>query len=78
MKHISLGTLDVARIGLGAILAQGDDIAPIPGTKRVARLEENVAADRVQLNPEQIDQLSNLTPAAGDSLNEQGMLMVER
>jgi hypothetical protein len=40
-----------AQVALAWILAQGDDIAPIPGTKRVARLEENVAADGVQLSP---------------------------
>jgi aryl-alcohol dehydrogenase-like predicted oxidoreductase len=67
-----------AQVALAWILAQGDDIAPIPGTKRVARLEENVAADQIQLSPGQIDRLSNVTPAAGDYLNEQGMLMVER
>ena len=35
-----------AQIALAWLLAQGDDIAPIPGTKRVARVEENTAADR--------------------------------
>ena len=35
-----------AQVAIAWLLAQGDDIAPIPGTKRVARLEENVAADR--------------------------------
>ena len=34
-----------AQVALAWLLAQGDDIAPIPGTKRVSRLEENVAAD---------------------------------
>jgi len=37
-----------------------------------------VAVDRIQLGPGQIDRLGNVTPAAGDYLNEQGMLMVER
>jgi hypothetical protein len=37
-----------------------------------------VAAEQIQLSPGQIDRLSNVTPAAGDYLNEQGMLMVER
>ncbi len=46
-----------AQVALAWVLAQGDDIAPIPGTKRVARVEENVAADAVQLSLEQIDQL---------------------
>jgi aryl-alcohol dehydrogenase-like predicted oxidoreductase len=34
---------------LAWLLSKGDDIAPIPGTKRVERLEENVAADSVEL-----------------------------
>jgi aryl-alcohol dehydrogenase-like predicted oxidoreductase len=67
-----------AQVALAWILAQGDDIAPIPGTKRVTRLEENLACDHVQLSPGQIDRLSNITPAAGDYLNEQGLEMVER
>ena len=39
-----------AQIALAWLLAQGDDIAPIPGTKRVARVEENTAADRIELS----------------------------
>jgi aryl-alcohol dehydrogenase-like predicted oxidoreductase len=38
-----------AQIALAWLLAQGDDIAPIPETKRVARVEENTAADFVEL-----------------------------
>jgi aryl-alcohol dehydrogenase-like predicted oxidoreductase len=38
-----------AQVALAWVLAQGDDIAPIPGTKRVSRLEENVAADGLEL-----------------------------
>ena len=38
-----------AQVALAWLLAQGDDIAPIPGTKRVARVEENTAADRIDL-----------------------------
>jgi aryl-alcohol dehydrogenase-like predicted oxidoreductase len=66
------------QISLAWLLAQGDDIAPIPGTKRVTRVEENIAADGVQLSPEHIDKLTNLTPAAGDHHNEQQMQMIER
>jgi len=47
---------------LAWVLAQGDDIAPIPGTKRVARVEENTAADGIELSAEQIERLNNLTP----------------
>src|SRR6201999_4572214 len=47
-----------AQVALAWLLAQGDDIAPIPGTKRVSRLEENVAADAVELSPEQVRRLT--------------------
>ena len=66
-----------AQVALAWVLAQGDDIAPIPGTKRVARVEENAAADAVRLTPEQIDQLTRVTPAVGDHHNEQQMRMIE-
>src|ERR1700736_588539 len=52
-----------AQIALAWLLAQGDDIAPIPGTKRVARVEENPAADGIELSTEQIERLNNLTRA---------------
>ena len=55
-----------AQVALAWILAQGDDIAPIPGTKRVARLEENVAADAIDLTDAQLDALSSVPSAAGD------------
>ncbi|MGH3591697.1 MAG: aldo/keto reductase, partial [Pseudonocardiaceae bacterium] len=67
-----------AQVALAWLLAQGDDIAPIPGTKRVSRVEENTAADRVELTNEQIDKLNNLTPPAGDHHNEQQMQMIDR
>jgi len=36
-----------AQVALAWLLAQGEDIAPIPGTRRVARVEEDTAADRL-------------------------------
>ncbi|MFD8000672.1 aldo/keto reductase [Streptomyces mirabilis] len=57
-----------AQVALAWLLAQGDDIAPIPGTKRVSRVEENTAADGVELTAAQLDKLNHLTPAAGDRL----------
>jgi aryl-alcohol dehydrogenase-like predicted oxidoreductase len=66
-----------AQIALAWLLAQGDDIAPIPGTRRVARAEENTAADSVELSEEQIDRLNNLTPAAGDRHEEAQMDRIE-
>ena len=67
-----------AQVALAWVLAQGEDIVPIPGTKRVARLEENVAADQVRLSAEQIDRLTRVTPPAGDHHNAQQMTMIER
>jgi aryl-alcohol dehydrogenase-like predicted oxidoreductase len=67
-----------AQVAIAWLLAKGDDIAPIPGTKRVARVEENTAADGLELTAEQIDKLDKLTPAAGDHHNEQQMRMIDR
>jgi aryl-alcohol dehydrogenase-like predicted oxidoreductase len=66
-----------AQVALAWLLAQGDDIAPIPGTKRVSRVEENTAADSVELSATQIEALNDLTPAAGDHHNEEQMAMYE-
>jgi aryl-alcohol dehydrogenase-like predicted oxidoreductase len=67
-----------AQVAIAWLIAQGDDIAPIPGTKRVSRVEENVAADRIELTADQIEKLNNLTPPAGDTHNEEQMQMIER
>ena len=67
-----------AQIALAWLLAQGDDIAPIPGTKRVARVEENTAADRIELSAEQVERLNNLTPAAGERHDEANMSTIDR
>lgn len=67
-----------AQVALAWLLAQGDDIAPIPGTRRVARVEENIGADAVTLTGEQLAQLSSLPPAAGNTHNDAQMRMMER
>jgi aryl-alcohol dehydrogenase-like predicted oxidoreductase len=67
-----------AQVALAWLLAQGDDIAPIPGTKRISRLEENVGADAVQLTPAQLSRLDALPPAVGDHHTEEQMRMIER
>jgi hypothetical protein len=51
-----------AQVALAWLLAQGDDIAPIPGTKRVSGVEENIAADGIELTA---DQLAKLTSSPG-------------
>jgi aryl-alcohol dehydrogenase-like predicted oxidoreductase len=67
-----------AQVSLAWLLAQGDDVAPIPGTKRVSRLEENAAADGVQLTAEQLDKLTRITPPAGGHHNEAQMRALDR
>jgi aryl-alcohol dehydrogenase-like predicted oxidoreductase len=67
-----------AQIALAWLLAQGDDIAPIPGTRRIARVEENTAADGIVLSDDQLDRLNNLTPAAGERHSEESMATIDR
>lgn len=55
-----------AQIALAWLLAQGDDIVPIPGTKRVDRLEENFGAEEIVLTSEQLATLSSLDAAVGE------------
>jgi aryl-alcohol dehydrogenase-like predicted oxidoreductase len=66
-----------AQIVLAWLLAQGDDIAPIPGTKLVSRVEENTAANGIELNTAQIERLNNLTPAAGERHEEGSMATID-
>lgn len=54
------------QVALAWLLAQGPDIAPIPGTKQVRYLEENVAADALTLSPEQLAQLDGVAAPVGD------------
>ena len=67
-----------AQTALAWLLTRGDDIAPIPGTRRVARVEENTAADAIELSADQLDRLDNLTPAAGDRHDEANMASIDR
>ena len=66
-----------AQVALAWLLAQGDDIAPIPGTKRVSRVEENTAADDVELDSDQLARLNALTPAVGKRHDEANMARIE-
>lgn len=66
-----------AQVALAWLLAQGDDIAPIPGTKRVNRVEENIAADALELNSNQIERLNNLVAAAGERYDEGNMSAID-
>jgi len=66
------------QVALAWLLAQGDDIAPIPGTKRVNRIEENAYADNIELSITQIEKLNTLSPAAGDRYEESFMTWIEK
>jgi aryl-alcohol dehydrogenase-like predicted oxidoreductase len=58
-----------SQLALAWLLAQGQDIVPIPGTKRRIYLEENVAATEIQLTPDELQQIEAVAPkglAAGD------------
>ncbi|MEV6493531.1 aldo/keto reductase [Actinoplanes sp. NPDC051633] len=67
-----------AQVALAWLLAKGDDVVPIPGTKRVSRVEENAAADVVTLTPEQIATLTALPVAEGGHHTDEQMRMIER
>jgi aryl-alcohol dehydrogenase-like predicted oxidoreductase len=65
-----------AQLALAWLLAQGPDVIPIPGTKQIARLEENLGALDVHLTPAEVDRISAAVPigaAAGTRYPEGGM-----
>lgn len=67
-----------AQVALAWLLAKGPDIVPIPGTKRVTRLEENVGADAVVLTADQLARLDRLTPPVGGHHAEAQMAWIDR
>jgi aryl-alcohol dehydrogenase-like predicted oxidoreductase len=67
------------QVALAWLLAQGEDIAPIPGTKRVPYLEENAGAAGITLSPDDLARLDALaTQTSGPRYNAQMMAMAER
>jgi aryl-alcohol dehydrogenase-like predicted oxidoreductase len=70
-----------AQLALAWLLARGEDVFPIPGTKRVERLEENVGALEVALTPEELSRMDAAFPAGaakGDRYSEQAMRALNR
>lgn len=55
-----------AQVALAWLLAQGTDLAPIPGTKQIRYLEENVAADALMLSEEHLARLDAVAAPVGD------------
>ncbi|MDB4887833.1 MAG: aldo/keto reductase [Gemmatimonadetes bacterium] len=70
-----------SQLALAWLLAQGDDIVPIPGTKRVKYLEENLGALHVTLSKDDLRRIDDIAPkgvAAGTRYPEAGMATVNR
>lgn len=55
-----------AQVALAWVLSKGENVVPIPGTKKVRYLEQNVGAQNVTLSPEQIARLEDIGPTAGE------------
>ncbi|MFJ8599801.1 aldo/keto reductase [Streptomyces shenzhenensis] len=64
--------ITVTQLALAWLLAQGDDIVPIPGTRSPQRVAENVAAAQVTLTPQDLDRIREILPhgAAGSRYHE--------
>ncbi|HEY7959829.1 MAG TPA: aldo/keto reductase, partial [Sphingomicrobium sp.] len=70
-----------AQLALAWVLAQGDDIVPIPGTKHIRYLDENIGALDVTLSADDLKQLDEILPpgaAAGERYHARGMETVNR
>jgi aryl-alcohol dehydrogenase-like predicted oxidoreductase len=68
-----------AQLALAWVLAQGEDLVPIPGTKRRRYLEQNAAAVEVELSGEDLARIeAELPPPAGERYDEAGMATVNR
>jgi aryl-alcohol dehydrogenase-like predicted oxidoreductase len=70
-----------SQLALAWVLAQGEDIVPIPGTKRRVYLEENAAAASITLSPEDLKHIDAVAPAGaalGDRYSAQGMSLLGR
>jgi aryl-alcohol dehydrogenase-like predicted oxidoreductase len=70
-----------AQLALAWVLAQGDDIVPIPGTKRRTYLEENAAAVDLELSPADLARIAAAIPMdaiAGDRYSSEGLTLIDR
>ena len=70
-----------AQLALAWVLAQGDDVVPIPGTKRVKYLDDNLGAVNVRLTADDLAQIDAILPAgvaAGSRNSDQAMQTIDR
>jgi aryl-alcohol dehydrogenase-like predicted oxidoreductase len=69
--------LTPGQLALAWVLARGEHVVPIPGTKRVSYLEENLVAAHVRLSDEEVERIADAVPTAtGARYDEQGMRSV--
>lgn len=69
------------QLALAWVLAQGEDVIPIPGSSRRTHLEENLAALEINLSPEDLKRMDEAAPkglTAGDRYPEGGMKVINR
>jgi aryl-alcohol dehydrogenase-like predicted oxidoreductase len=70
-----------SQLALAWVLAQGDDVIPIPGTKRIQYLEQNIAAVDIKLTPDDLRRLNDVArpdAVAGMRYPEQAMAALNR
>jgi aryl-alcohol dehydrogenase-like predicted oxidoreductase len=68
-----------AQLAIAWVLAQGEDVVPIPGTKRRSYLEQNAAAVEIELTDEELARIDQEVPSpAGERYDEAGMAAVNR
>src|SRR5262249_54166245 len=70
-----------SQLALAWVLAQGEDIVPIPGTKRLKYLDDNLAAVNVRLSRDELTQIDALLPAgaaSGERYHAQAMKAIDR
>jgi aryl-alcohol dehydrogenase-like predicted oxidoreductase len=69
--------ITAGQLALAWVLARGEHVVPIPGTKRISYLEENLAAAEVELSDEDVERIAEAIPAAaGDRYDPVGMRSV--
>ena len=80
-KMAGVKGVTAAQLALAWVLAQGEHIVPIPGTRTIARLEENVAAASLELSDDELEQLDAVIPpgaVSGARYGEAGMKTIQR
>ncbi|WP_307870298.1 aldo/keto reductase [Saccharopolyspora endophytica] len=80
-EHADRLGITPAQLALAWLLARGEDVLPIPGSRRIARVEANVQAAHVTLSPELVAELSEQFPpgtAAGERYHPDGMSRLDR